>query len=533
MLGCLFIILRPLATLVLGLVIFVGFLGFLLANNLRGNFLSTEFYTDNLSENNVYQRIYDEVLLDSEFEDTTSDLLGGIDVPTVEIAKLASEIITPQYLQEQVEGAVSGAVEYLNSAVENPEVFIDLSPPLERAKPELFRYIDRRIDALEDVPVATIEELEAELEILFRSLEMGVLPTSVPSIQDQEALVENYVDQSIAKLEEDPVNTIDDFKRALAKVYRQLANGEMPTRIPSIDAIDVSIREAAYDRVFQAVRDDPNIPDEAKKGLEEQEQEIKDQLRAGSIKGALKVASPNLTKPVLEAFVDDAYDRAYQTLKDEGFSENALEGLEEQQDAIKAHLGDGDVKEALKLGARGVAGPLIDEALEELRKDLDDQDRLDLVAKAAEQNDQTREEFLDDLDVGRDVIKRVGLGGPVAILIMVVGLVLMALVHLPHLSSGLRWPGLTLFLSGLVVLIIGLVMRSQLPGQFDNLLDQASADSPIPLSMIDIISDVLRSMASDVANGFITPSIVLLVIGLVMLVGSFVIRLLHIPFLSR
>ena len=529
MLGCLFIILRPLATLVLGLVVFFGFLGFLLANNLRGNFLSTEFYTDNLSENNVYQRIYNEVLLDSEFEDTTSELLGGIDVPTGDIAKLAREIITPQYLQEQVEGAVSGAIEYLNSDVKSPDVFIDLGPPLERAKPELFRYIDRRIDELKDVPVTTIYELESELEILFRSLEMGVIPTRVPSIQDPEALVENYVDQSIANLEEDPVNTIDDFKRALAKVYRQLANGEIPTRIPSIDAIDISIREAAYDRVIQAVRDDPNIPDEAQKGLEEQEQEIKDQLRAGSIKGALEVASPNLTKPAIEAFVDDAYDRAYQTLKDESFPEDALRGLDEQQDAIKANLGAGEVKEALKLGARALAGPLIDEALEELRKDLDDQDRLDLVAKAAEQKDQTRDEFLDDLNVGREVIKRVGLGGLVAILIMVVGLVLMALVHLPHLSSGLRWPGLTLFLSGLVILIIGLVTKSRL---LDSPLNREDV-SPIPPSMVDIINDVSNSMVADVASGVITVSIVLLVIGFVMLLGSFLIRLLHIPFLSR
>ena len=641
-LGCLFFIFRTLATLILGLVIFFGFIGFLMANNLRGNFLSTEFYIDNLSENNVYERIYDEVLLDSEFEDTTSDLLGDIDVPTGDIAEVARDIVTPQYLQEQVEEAVGSSIAYLNSDVESLEVFIDLSPPLENAKPALFRYIDRRIDALEDVPVATIEELETELEILFRALATGEIPTQVPSIKDPEGLAKNHVDQSIAEveevkvstlenfkreledvyralatgelptrvpsiedpealvsrqvdrriaeLEEVPVRTSQDFKNELEIVYRQLADGKMPTRIPSIGAIDVSLRDAAYDLVFQAILEDPNIPDEAKTGLEEQEQEIKNRLREGNTKGALEVASRPLTGPVVDKFVDDAYDRAlqalredqsisevtlkqleeketdikrqlragnvkgalevaspflispvlnkfvngaydgaYQTLKEEGFSENALGGLEEQQDAIKANLGEGDVKEALKLGARGLAGPLIDGALEELRKKLDEQERLDLVAKAAEQNDQTREEFLDDVDVGRDVIKRVGLGSTVAILIMVVGVVLMASVHLPHLSSGLRWPGLTLFLSGMVVLIIGLVSKS---GLLDSPLDRENV-SPIPPSMVDIINDVSNSMVADVASGIITLSIVVLVIGLVMLVGSYVIRLLHIPFLSR
>ena len=614
-------------------------IGFLLANNVRGNFLSTEFYTSNLSENNVYERIYDEVLLDSEFEDTTSDLLGDIDVPTEDIAEVAREIIPPEYLQEQVEAGVAGALDYLNKDTESPQVFIDLGPPLERVKPALFRYIDRRIDALEDVPITTIDELESELEDLFFSLEAGTIPNRVPSIEDPEGVVERYVKQSIAGLEEVPVNNLDDFKLELERVYlslangevptrvpsiedpdalvsrqvdqriteleeipvstpeefkegledvfKQLANGEIPTQIPSIAGIDVSLRDAAFDQVLQAVRNDPNIPRETIDGLEEQEEvikaqlrlgntkdaletasrpltepavdkfvdeayeraiqvlredqsipeetfkqlegaeaEIKGQLRRGSIKGALEVASPFLTGPVVDQFLDDAYDRAYQALKEEGISEAALRGLDEQRDAIKGHLGQGDVKEALKLGARGLAGPLIDEALEEITKELDDQQRLDLVAKAAEQNNQTREKFVDELDVGRNIIKRVGLGSIAAILIVCV--VMMGLFYLPHVSSSLRWPGLTLLLSGLVVIVLGLVAKSQL---LESPLNRADV-SPIPPSLVDIINDVSNSMVADVGSGIVTIAIVVLVIGLVMVAGSFLLRLLRIPFLS-
>ena len=639
MLGCLFGLFRPLATAVLGLVLFFAFLGFLLANNVRGNFLSTEFYTSNLSENNVYERIYDEVLLDSEFEDTTSDLLGDIDVPTEDIAEVAREIIPPEYLQEQVEAGVAGALDYLNKDTESPQVFIDLGPPLERVKPALFRYIDRRIDALEDVPITTIDELESELEDLFFSLEAGTIPNRVPSIEDPEGVVERYVKQSIAGLEEVPVNNLDDFKLELERVYlslangevpirvpsiedpdalvsrqvdqriteleeipvstpeefkegledvfKQLANGEIPTQIPSIAGIDVSLRDAAFDQVLQAVRNDPNIPRETIDGLEEQEEvikaqlrlgntkdaletasqpltepavdkfvdeayeraiqvlredqsipeetfkqlegaeaEIKGQLRRGSIKGALEVASPFLTGPVVDQFLDDAYDRAYQALKEEGISEAALRGLDEQRDAIKGHLGQGDVKEALKLAARGLAGPLIDEALEEITKELDDQQRLDLVAKAAEQNNQTREKFVDELDVGRNIIKRVGLGSIAAILIVCV--VMMGLFYLPHVSSSLRWPGLTLLLSGLVVLVLGLVAKSQL---LESPLNRADV-SPIPPSLVDIINDVSNSMVADVGSGIVNIAIVVLVIGLVMVAGSFLLRLLRIPFLS-
>ena len=256
MLGCLFGLFRPLATAVLGLVLFFAFLGFLLANNVRGNFLSTEFYTSNLSENNVYERIYDEVLFDSEFEDTTSDLLGDIDVPTEDIAEVAREIIPPEYLQEQVEAGVAGALDYLNKDTESPQVFIDLGPPLERVKPALFRYIDRRIDALEDVPITTIDELESELEDLFFSLEAGTIPNRVPSIEDPEGVVERYVKQSIAGLEEMPVNNLDDFKLELERVYLSLANGEVPTRVPSIEDPDALVSR----QVDQGITELEEIP---------------------------------------------------------------------------------------------------------------------------------------------------------------------------------------------------------------------------------------------------------------------------------
>ena len=536
MLGCVFTIFRSVASLILGLVIFFGLLVFLVERNVRDNFLTAEFYTESLSENDAYNRIYDEVLLDPEFEDTTDDLLGDIDISQEDIAGVARDIIPPDYLQDQVEGAVRGVIDYLNKETDTPKVFIDLGPPLEGAKPALFRYIDGRIDELEEVPVDTLEELEEELEDLYRVLETGDVPTRVPSIANRQVLVDNYVDQTIAKLDEVPVSTGREFRQEVEDIYQELAAGELPTRIPSIEAIPVSDRLIAYDQALQFLDDQSLIPEETIKGLKDREEDIKRELskEKGAVKGALKVASPKLTEPVMNKFVDDAYDLAYQALVDEGFPQKALDGLDERQDAIKEHLGEGEIKESLKLGARGLAGPLIDEALEELRKELDEQDRLDLVSIAAEQNNQTEEDFLDDLDIVRSSIEQGKIGSWLAILMMVGGAVLMALVHLPHLGSGLRWPGLTLCLSGSVFLIIGLVLKSQLPGQFDDLLNQGTSPaSLIPPTMIDIIGDVLGSLATDVAGGLIAPSIVMMVIGVVLLVGSFFIRLLHIPFLSR
>ena len=531
--GCSFI-LRPIATAILMVVVFFALFGFLLTYNLRDNFLSAKFYNDNLAENDVYNRFYDEVLVDPEFNDTTDELLGNIDIPQEDIVGVAREIMPADYLQYQVEGAVTGAIDYLNKETDTPEVFIELAPPLAKVKPAIFSYMDRRIDELEEVPVSTLEDLETRLEDIYSTLETGRIPTQVPFIEDPDALVVDYVDRVIAEMEEVPANTPQDFEKEIGSIYRSLADGELPTRIPSIESLSPSQRVATYDLALQEIRRDPNIPDAVKAGLDDREEEIKDHLRGADVKGALAVASGSLTTASAREFIDDAYDNALESMKDAGLSEDALRGLEQQGDVIKGLLVEGKVKESLKVGAREIVGPLVDEALDELRGELDDRERLDLIAIAAEDSDQDKEQFLEELDAFREVIDRGGVVVWISIVVLVLGILLMMAVHIPHLASSLRWPGITLLLSGLAILIISLVSNSRLEGQFNALLDQGNAtDSPIPPSIVNIANDVLTSMASDFVVGFILPSIIVMAIGVALLITSFFIRSLRVPFLSR
>ena len=70
-------VLRPVLGLLLAVIVIVGFLCFLVVSGFRSNFLSSDFYATNLSENSVYDRIYYEVLLDPEFEKQTDYLVAG------------------------------------------------------------------------------------------------------------------------------------------------------------------------------------------------------------------------------------------------------------------------------------------------------------------------------------------------------------------------------------------------------------------------------------------------------------------------
>ena len=408
-----------------------------------------------------------------------------------DVVSVARDIITPEYLQEQVESAVKGTIDYLNGDTEEPVVMVDLGPPLDNVKPALFKYIDRRLDEIAEVSIdpPTILQLEADLKAMFESLEEGKIPATIPKIDDPEALVNSYVSTTIAEFEEIPVQNKEEFEQELEKVMDGLAKGQILTSIPSIESIPVSLRQSTFDEALAALKNDPNIPAEALEGLEAQAPIIKQQLEEGSIKGALEQASLPLTGPVVDQFIDDAYDTAVQQLRDSDFPTAALDGLDQRADEVKELIGNGDIKGALKIGARGLAGPLIDEAIDEIRVDLDSRERLDLIDIASENNDQTREDFLKDVDIVRDIISQTDLGVFLTMMAIIGGSLAMSFVHIPHMASGLRFPGMTLFFSGLIFLIIGLVFKSQAKDLGNDLLNKGAENSPIPGSMIDIITD--------------------------------------------
>ncbi|MCE2465530.1 MAG: hypothetical protein J4G01_05550, partial [Dehalococcoidia bacterium] len=87
---------RIVATLILTFVILVVFLVYLLSSTIFGNLFDAAFYTSSFSENRIYERFYDEVLLDEEADEVRAELLGSIDVVSNEdIVRLSREIVPP------------------------------------------------------------------------------------------------------------------------------------------------------------------------------------------------------------------------------------------------------------------------------------------------------------------------------------------------------------------------------------------------------------------------------------------------------
>ena len=251
---------RTVATLVLGIVIFFGFLFLLGERTFSAKLLNADFYKETISGQDAYNRIYDQVLLDQELQETTRDLLGDIKVVShQDVVQLLREIVPPEYLQSQVEDAIQRSVDYLNEDADTLELYLDLGPPLDLVKPTLLAYVDRRIDELpEDDP--------------------GPPECSLERVRE---LAESYL-----------------------ATFNVLSSGETPESLPSIKGISQPCRVLIFDTLFGSSVASSPLERRAKQGLMDSRGAIRAEFVAGNTHGVLKQALRPLATPLMDHAID-------------------------------------------------------------------------------------------------------------------------------------------------------------------------------------------------------------------------------------
>ncbi len=229
------------------------------------SFVSPSFYTEALLEERVYDRVYDEVLVDPALQGTQEELLGGIQVPAEEAAEVARRVLPPGYLQAETERAIAALMGYLKKDTETLELYVDLEVPLTNAARELTVYVEEQIDAVEVAPV-------------------------------------------------DP----EDLGEFTQEVLLDVRAGRLPRRVPSFQQVPVEERLKAYDIALEKLRGHPQVPMEVLRSLEDPatDQAIREALaKEGTggeedLRDALKLASGSLVTPL----VDDSLDQLHREL---------------------------------------------------------------------------------------------------------------------------------------------------------------------------------------------------------------------------
>ena len=324
----------------------------------------------------------------------------------------------------------------------------------------------------------TIRYLNEDLDELETFIELG------PPLDNIKPVLFAYIDGRIDQLAvEDPgvpdcsTASITELSNRYVDRFNQLADGEVPITVPSL----MSLSQTCRTLVFAASFD-------------------------------LLVASPAL-------------------------SAGSRRLLQESRQDLRAPFVAGDTLEMLKVGARPLVIPLMDEAIAGIRAELDEGDRLDLIQQIADYDDElTEEEIRSEIADARKWVSRSGDFGTVVSLAMIIGgSIIMGLIHLPSLSGALRWPGITLLLTGVFYYVAGTVLESEIPDRLSTVLERGTDQvSAIPPSVSDLGTDLLVSFGSQLPSGYEGASITIIVVGVVLFAGSFFVSLVKsfIPFVD-
>jgi hypothetical protein len=207
-----------------------------------------------------------------------------------------------------------------------------------------------------------------------------------------------------------------------------------------------------------------------------------------------------------------------------GLNEATSASLRNGKGELRAPFAAGDTLEVLKVSARLLAEPLMDDAIARVREDLDGGDRFELINQIAKwDTDTTEEQIRSDLNEGRDWISKVNNFGDMASLIMVIGgAAAMGLVFFPSLGGMLRWPGIALFITGGFFFVLGKIAEAEVPDRLADIIETgADKVSGVPPAVTDLGGDVLISFGSQLTDGFVGPSLTLLTVGIIMFGTSF------------
>ena len=259
------------------------------------------------------------------------------------------------------------------------------------------------------------------------------------------------------------VESLQRLNSNFAETFSDLASGETPESVVSLKTLTRECREMGYDAWFEDLVSSPEIDSRVSRILEGEKQQLQ------------------------QAFVA------------------------------------GETREFLKHVATPLVITVIDDALREIRGDLQANDRLDLLQKLAGNGDDlSREDIDEQLDSLRGIVRAVN--GPVrvtALLLVIVGCVLLTAVHFPRPGTMLRWPGLSLLFSGGVCLLVGFVLNSAIPGGIKDAVADPTAYSPdISTAAIGLAGDLLESFARQVTAGIIPAAVAVTVVGGVLVVAS-------------
>ncbi len=408
-------------TVVLGIVFLLAFIIFLAADLVSRDLLNPELYNNALEEEDIYNRVYTDLLADPAMVETTALMLGNLGLdPSLSVKILSFTTSTlylvapPDVIQSAVEGAIFSFTSYLAGDVEelDPEIAIKNLDP------------DQISSRILDGVMALLGELIAE---------------ALPDAQDEiTALNEEELDQY---MEDISSGTIGPVPETLANV--------------------------------------------SLKGISAQERSI-----------------------VVKKLLGPSFDSA------------STDAVRQVDGALRAN----DLSSAMALASRVLLQVQVEEAADAFVDRVSNSEAMNALTSASNALGQTRAELFTRLNNIRSMMIFLdGVAIPLASIVMILALAAIVWIHADNLGEMLRSSAVVLIVASVVVslawLIFGLILRDALASRF-------AISSDLPVSLENMIADVVANLSSTVWRDVWQAATVPLVLGLLLLLLSFMGRLL-------
>lgn len=185
---------RVVATLAFGALFVASFVAWLAATAISDNLLDRDYYIDAARDARVYERVYDQRVFAEQLRDSTQEITGGIRVETDDVVSVVTEIAPPEYIQVQVERAISRMVDFANGKSDDLDLSLDFNEAIGRIRPVVVDYIRERLAELPKREARTDKEFVRYLQQSLADLQAGKLPRQILTYRVQPADAQEAVD---------------------------------------------------------------------------------------------------------------------------------------------------------------------------------------------------------------------------------------------------------------------------------------------------------------------------------------------------
>ena len=288
-------------------------------------------------------------------------------------------------------------------------------------------------------------------------------------------------------------------------------NGETDTFEVAIDLSEAipRIKPAVFQLVDDRIDNAAVAPVSSDAELRASINDLTNNIVAGTIPDSV---------PSLDNFPPDAVFgalvRSAESIENAGVRSAVRSNLERDEQVILDTLPGNDSRAALKLAARAIADPVIDNSIDDLREDLDENLRFSAVDKIA-QSVGSRQETFERFRFVRTVLHLLtGVISVLAVLIFLAAIAGIAGVFYPYSRHMVRWPGITLVICGVTFLVVGLLISSFV-GVWESVWCPL-VEVPSCSLTIDLASELL----SDAANSMTVLSVLVTIVGILAIVAA-------------